>query len=147
MLNRKKTNKKNNKTTHQQGRFHMLSEKTAATGSVPAHCDELNVLSTDPEVIPSAVLLLTAPRFGNFVIPPKEDAALVTVLIGNFSVSKSCVFLRTLTAPNGTSMHGFRIVSGAEPALEVSVPRSMFISSNLKNDPCFTAILQKIIGT
>lgn len=106
---------------------------------------ELSIMSTEPEVVETSVLVLSGPEFGNFVIPPRENAA--TVLIGDFSVSRSCAFIRSPALPNGVSMYGYRITSGAESAHEVAVSRALLLSPTLMSDPCFTVILQKIIGT
>lgn len=126
----------------------MLSgEKTAATAAMAQPMDgvEVSIMSTEPEVVKTSVLVLSGPGFGNFVIPPRENAA--TLLIGDFSVSRSCAFIRSPAAPNGVSMYGYRITSGAESAREVAESRSLLLSPTLVGDPCFKAILQKIIGT
>lgn len=124
----------------------MLSEK-GETAVVKTQCKEdveISILNTDPEVIHTSVLLLDGPEFGNFVLPPREDVA--TILVGNFSVSRSCAFIKSASSPNGTSVNGFRIISGMESAFQITEPRALFLSTSLKTGSCFNKIIQKIIG-
>ena len=111
----------------------------------------LSVLSTEPEAYPTSVLLLDGPGFGGFALPPSSHppllpkSATVRILIGNLSVSRCCVLLKSLSAPSGTSVCGFRVVSGMETGQEFVEALPSFLSPSLKASPCFCKILQLII--
>ena len=130
----------------------MLSEEEKAAQNTREV--ELSVLSTEPEVFPTSVLLLDGPGFGGFALPSSPSHpplntkdATVRVLIGNLSVSRCCVLLRSRSAPNGTSVCGFRVVSGMETVQEVVEALPSFLSPSLKASPCFSKALQMVTRT